>query len=328
MMDFMTLEGFEIPKIISPIWARGGHLQTLWAHYLGSSKILEQSQMFKVETSDGDQLICEEYVRPSSIILVLLHGLSGDSSADYMQITGREFLKKNLHLVLMNHRGAGAFGESAKKIYHSGRADDLSMVLKYLRYNYPEKKIVTVGYSMSGNIVALNAAGFRSDYLPDMAVAFNAPLDLSACSYALTSGFNRIYDLRFVYRLRNFVESKARVDQREVPIIPPWATIRDFDEIITAPISGFKSRDDYYETCSAKNYLKDLSIPLWMITSADDPFVPLKIYENLSLPAKAKLSVASSGGHLGYLHIGEEGVQRWLALWAEDFSEALLNVKN
>lgn len=324
----MNLEDFEIPKIISPLWARGGHLQTLWAHYLGSSKISEKSQVFTVLTSDGDQLVCEEFHRSSSVIVVLLHGLSGDSSADYMQITGREFLKENLHLVLMNHRGAGALGEGAKKIYHSGRADDLSMVLKYLRLNYPDKKIITVGFSMSGNIVALNAAGFRSDYLPDMAVAFNAPVDLSACSYALTSGLNRIYDLRFVHRLREIVESKAKAESREVPMIPPWATIRDFDEIITAPVSGFKNRDDYYETCSAKNYLKDLSTPLWMITSADDPFVPLQTYANLDLSAKAKLSVSPVGGHLGYLHTGEKGLQRWLSLWARDFCKSVLSQVN
>lgn len=322
----MSLEGFEIPKIISPIWARGGHLQTLWAHYLSSPKILEKSQVFSVETSDGDHLVCEEYLRASEVIMVLLHGLTGDSSADYMQITGREFLKQGFHLVLMNHRGAGVHQDKAKKIYHSGRSDDLSSILKYLRKKYPDKKIITVGYSMSGNIVALNAAGFRSDYLPDMAVAFNAPIDLSLCSHALASGFNRIYDLRFVHRLRAQVESRAKVEKSKAPLISAWATIRDFDEIVTAPISGFKSRDDYYDTCSSKNYLHQLSIPLWMITSADDPFVPLSTYEKISIPQIAKLSVAPSGGHLGYLHADESGVQRWLGLWAESFSQAVLRL--
>lgn len=323
MIFSMNLADLEIPKITSPLWAKGGHLQTLWGHYLGSSKISEKSRLFSIMTSDGDELVCEEYQRDSSVILVLLHGLSGDSSADYMQITGREFLKENLHLVLMNHRGAGAWGGKAKKIYHSGRADDLSLVLKHLRKTYPDKKIITVGYSMSGNIVALNAAGFRSDYLPDMAIAFNAPIDLSVCSYALTSGFNRVYDLRFVHRLRSTIESKSDFNQNITQRISPWATVRDFDEIVTAPISGFKNRDDYYTTCSAKNYLNNLVVPLWMITSADDPFVPLETYQSLSLPKDVKLSIASSGGHLGYLHIGEHGVRRWLAMWAEKFAEKI-----
>lgn len=320
----MNLSSFRLPEIRTPRWAQGGHLQTLWAHYLPSEKIAETSEMLQLSTDDDDFLFCENFERPGNVIAVLLHGLSGDSSADYMQITGKALLECGVHTVLMNHRGAGPYWAQAKKPYHSGRAEDLSQVIGFLRQKYPGKKIVTIGFSMSGNVVALNATGFRSEHVADLSISLNAPIDLSVSSRHLQQGFNRIYDIRFVFRLRALIMKKAHMGAITLPHrIPRFCSIRDLDEIFTAPFSGFKDREDYYSTCSAIRYINQLKSPLWLITAQDDPFVQIDTYKPVIPRNDLRVSILPTGGHLGYLHETEHGVERWLRLWALELGHHL-----
>lgn len=320
----MNLSSFQLPKIQAPSWAQGGHLQTLWAHFLSSETIPEKPEVFTIDTPDGDHIVCENFVRPSDFIAVLLHGLSGDASADYMQLSGSGLLTHGIHTVLMNHRGAGPYWDSAKMPYHSGSAGDLSTVIGYLRQTYPGKKIVTIGFSMSGNVVNLNACGFRSDHVPDLAIGVNAPVDLQISSQHLGMGFNRVYDIRFVYRLRNLINRKVDEGLLDIPRpIPRFCTTRELDEIFTAPVSGFANRDDYYTQCSSSRYLSKVEAPLWLITSQDDPFVKINTYANIIARADLRKDVLPTGGHLGYLHDSGQGVERWLKLWSLELGKTL-----
>ena len=320
----MNLSRFALPEIRTPRWAQGGHLQTLWAHYLPSEKITEASSFFSLTTPDADTIVCENFERPHEVIAVLLHGLTGDSSADYMQITGKALLQHNIHVVLMNHRGAGQYWSQAKKPYHSGRAEDLSQVIGHLRKAYPGKKIVAVGFSMSGNVVGLNVTGFRSDHVADIGIALNAPIDLGISSLHLQQGFNRVYDLRFVLRLRSLILKKAEMGAFDLPFrIPRFCSVRDLDELFTAPFSGFRDREDYYTTCSSIRYFEKLESPLWLITAQDDPFVHVDTYKSITPHERLRLSVLPTGGHLGYLHASDHGVERWLNLWALQLGQKL-----
>jgi len=316
-----------LPQIHSPRWAQGGHLQTLWGHYLSSEMIQEKSRLFKIQTRDGDQIVCENFERDSDFIAVLLHGLSGDSSADYMQLTGSGLLAHDIHTVLMNHRGAGPYWSSARLPYHSGSAEDLSTVVGHLRKTYPNKKIVTIGFSMSGNVVNLNACGYRSDHVPDLSISLNAPVDLHLSSQHLGSGVNRIYDIRFVYRLRNLINKKVADGILQIPQpIPRFCTTRDIDAIFTAPVSGFTDRNDYYDQCSSGRYLDQAECPMWMITSADDPFVKAYTYDSVQTGARLRKDILPTGGHLGYLHDNGLKVERWLKLWGLQLGQTLQNL--
>jgi predicted alpha/beta-fold hydrolase len=130
--------------------------------------------------------------------------------------------------------------------------------------------------------------------------------------------------LRFVLRLRNLINKKVDRGMLEIPnYIPRFCSIRDLDELFTAPVSGFRDRADYYETCSSKRYFDHLEAPLWLITSKDDPFVAVDTYGSV-LPRKdLRKDVLPTGGHLGYLHDSGHGVERWLKLWSLELGNTL-----
>src|SRR5690606_10563588 len=87
----------------------------------------------------------------------------------------------------------------------------------------------------------------------------------------------------------------------------------DFDDAYTAPVSGFGTAEEYYRRCSAAQFVKQIRVPTVIVTSRDDPLVPVASFEALSLPACASRVIAESGGHLGY--VARRGIDpdcRWM----------------
>ena len=64
-------------------------------------------------------------------------------------------------------------------------------------------------------------------------------------------------------------------------------TLREFDDVFTAPVHGFVDADDYWRKASAKPLLRQVTVPLLLLNARNDPFVPAG-----SLPTKAEVSAS------------------------------------
>jgi predicted alpha/beta-fold hydrolase len=80
-------------------------------------------------------------------------------------------------------------------------------------------------------------------------------------------------------------------------------SVRDFDDLYTAPHSGFDGAADYYHRASARRVLAQLAVPALLITAIDDPFVPSDAAQDPALDAVTRLTriVTRHGGHCGFV---------------------------
>ena len=98
---------------------------------------------------------------------------------------------------------------------------------------------------------------------------------------------------KFVYRyaLGGALRALLRLHRRtfaEAPELPVpyavmedifrwrWFTLRQFDEIITAPLYGFKDAWDYYACISSARVVSGIKVPCLSINSIDDPITGSK----------------------------------------------------
>jgi predicted alpha/beta-fold hydrolase len=223
--------------------------------------------------------------------------------------------KLGAHVYLTNHRGCGEGKGLASEPYHSGRSDDISAVIAEGRRRHPDHFHLAIGFSLSGNAVLLLAAGVRAQVLPDAVISVNAPIDLEKAALQLVSGFNRVYDRNFIGALRESVIHRMQNNMTSQKYaFPKRMTTYQFDEIYTGIEAGFGSRDNYYRTCSAAQYLPEVKIPTLVLTSTDDPFVDVSDFKAAKLSPKVQMHIEQYGGHLGYLHRGalSYGGIRWL----------------
>lgn len=293
------------------------HLQTIVAHVLPTEKIRRVSTPWTIPLADGDKLTARYYEGRSDVLQILFHGLGGSADSNYMQLGGQAALERGDHVLLVNHRGAGEGFELARGLYHSGAVEDIQTVLRFARAQMPGKKICTIGFSLSANLL-LNFVGraAREDY-PAGVISVNPPIDLVATARCLVQARNFVYDQKFVRDLKAIYRRKVAAGHWVRPNpLPLFCRLIDFDEAVTAPFAGFKSRQEYYEQCSSIRHTERLQVATVIISAEDDPFIPGEILKNARYSSQVLLKLEKFGGHVGFLSASESGRRspgRWLS---------------
>ena len=80
-------------------------------------------------------------------------------------------------------------------------------------------------------------------------------------------------------------------------------TVRQFDEVYTAPYFGFRTAADYYHRASAMRIVERIVVPTLIITAEDDPFVPTPPFHDPRITANPHidLRISAHGGHCGFV---------------------------
>ena len=316
------------PSLDAPWWARSAHVQTVLGDKLPSPALQTVGESIHVRLADGDALAGRTWTGTTDTVVLLFHGLGGSHDATYMNRAVVLSLSRGHSTWAMNHRGCGEGRGLAKGTYHSGRADDIGAVIKAARWAHPGKRIAVIGFSLSGNALLLNLGeGIGVFEKPDVAIAVNPPIDLARCAVRLKTGFNRIYDLRFVIRCRRSVRERVADGLiQDIYRIPRFCTLMDFDELYTAPASGFRNREHYYERCSAGPHLANIQTPTVILMAEDDPFVAAESFREFKVSDSVHLHLESTGGHMGYLTKGQSS-RRWLDMALGHYLDALLGLQ-
>jgi predicted alpha/beta-fold hydrolase len=308
----------KIPPCNPPFWARGGHLQTILGHLLPSDQITAPSEEFLIPLESENEKIHSTYIKGNSeVVVYIFHGLGGSADAGYMNRTALIAHQLGHHVFINNHRGCGKGEGLAREAYHCGRSEDLSSVIRFGRQKFPEYRHIAIGFSLSANALLLLSAGVRGDSIPDAGIAVNGPINLTKTSFNLERGLNKIYDKTFVWELQRYIKKNRTEDFEKVKSIK---SLRDFDDAFTAKAGGFKNREHYYESCSARYYLQDIKIPVVLITSKDDPFISHDDYLDVVTNDFLHVHIENSGGHMGYLSKrGWLSFERWQDLAIKEY---------
>jgi uncharacterized protein len=314
----------NIPPCDPPFWAESGHRQTLLGYLLPSGKFTQAGKVHIIPLADGDRLHTTLHEGETQTLILLFHGLNGTTQSNYMARTAKIIRSQGHSAVLVNHRDCGQGFGLATHPYHSGRGEDVSAVVAYYRKAFPKKRIIAIGFSLGGNALLNLLCGLHGTELPDFAISVNAPVDLQACSDSLKLGWNRIYDLRFVWSCRNEIHAKAKSHRIEFDTkIPYFSHLEDIDELYTAPFSGFLNARDYYEKCSTFNHFDKIKTPTILLMAKDDPFITWQPYLNAQRNPHVHLHLEEHGGHIGYLAKAGSSTRKFRR-WLDDALNIIL----
>ena len=302
-----------------PWWAPNPHVQTILPTLLPKKKIALRRE--RLELDDGDFIDLDwADVRKSNspTLVVILHGLEGNSDSPYVQRLIQHCQRENIPAVVHHHRSCSGENNRLARSYHSGETDDFQRTFQHLKKLHPHKKIQAVGYSLGGNALAKYLGEQKKESLVSRAIIVSAPLQLSACAKRLEAGFSMIYQRHLIKQLqRKTAEKLASSQLREsIPLtleqIGELNTFYDFDDKVTAPLHGFADVHDYYEKCSGLQFLTSVRIPTLIIHAADDPFMTDAV-----IPSPDQLSeyvayeLYPMGGHVGFIKGGTPWAPRY-----------------
>ena len=277
------------------------------------------------ETEPGTKVRGECHWRADAVkrpTLVILHGLEGSCDSGYIRGTAEKAWVAGFNVVRLNQRNCGGSERMSNTLYHSGLSGDVLAVVTELIEQDGTPEVFAVGFSMGGNLVLKMAGELGGDAPEELrAVVAVAPaLDLAACADALAEPRNFIYERHFVKRLKKRMRLKASLFPELFPLAEiggfgEIATVRDFDDLITARFCNFRDAGDYYARSSASVVVSQIRLPTLIITSKDDPFVPFAPFENPAIRNNPNITLVATerGGHCAYIS-AENGMERF---WAE-----------
>ncbi len=286
----------------NPRWLFNGHLQTIYPG-LFRSLITLPFERERIITPDDDFLDIDWLKKRSKKLVVISHGLEGNSQRPYMLGMAQQFYFKGFDVLNWNFRGCSAELNLKPIFYHSGATYDLQTVINYASPNYEE--IYLVGFSLGGNLT-LKYLGENSVRSPKIkkGVAISVPLHLESACTKISSRQNFIYSRRFLNSLKEKVVRKALVFPEAIPTgtLRKIKTLKDFDDHYTGPIHGFKDAHDYYEQNSSLYFLESIKVPSLILNAQNDPFLsekcfPVKLGRQLE---KIWMEFPKYGGHVGF----------------------------
>jgi predicted alpha/beta-fold hydrolase len=278
---------------------RNPHVQTIAAHYWKRPQSAAPIERTLVETEPGVQVLVESQ-RPAGKTrghLVMVHGLEGSGSAGYIRSLSAAAVNTGFVAHRFHMRTCGGTEHLCNTLYHAGLTSDLLAVLRRLA-----SPAFLVGFSLGGNVVLKLAGelGNRTEGVLSGVCAVSTPLDLAACARRIAQPDNRLYEARFVRRMRARLCATRRYTSRDFAGL---RTVMDLDDRITAPSFGFGNAANYYRTQSAIGYLESIRVPALLIQAKDDTFIPFTIYESPAVRSNPRIEVVATehGGHLGFL---------------------------
>jgi predicted alpha/beta-fold hydrolase len=276
---------------------RNAHLQTIAAHYWKRPESDAPLERNFVTTELGVQVLVETQ-RPVGGLrghVVMVHGLEGSGSAGYIRSLSAAAVNGGFAAHRFHMRTCGGTEHLCETLYHAGLTSDLRAFLGHLG-----APAFLVGFSLGGNVV-LKLAGELGDSAGIRGVcAVSTPLDLAACARRIAEPDNRVYEARFVRRMRARLCATGRYTVRDFAGL---RTVMDLDDRITAPSFGFGNAASYYRTQSAIGFLDAIRAPVLLIQAKDDTFIPFTIYQSPAVLSNPRIELIATehGGHLGFL---------------------------
>jgi uncharacterized protein len=287
------------PTPFEPLF-RNPHLETIAAHYWprpDAEAAFPIKRYFVRTEPDVEVLVESQQAEAPVAYIVLLHGLEGSGKAGYMRSMSAAALKAGFAVHRFHMRSCGGTHHRSNTLYHAGLTSDLLFFLRQL-----EGPAYVVGYSLGGNVALKLAGELGASAAPVLAgvVAVSTALDLAACAWRIHQPENFLYERRFVRNMRARLRSTGRYTAKDLEGLDSVIAI---DDRITAPSFGFGDAENYYRTQSALGFLGAIRVPVLLIQSKDDTFVPFAVFESEIVRRNRciQLLATDHGGHLGFL---------------------------
>ena len=318
-------------------FGKDANFQTIAAHLLARASSFDpvfrglNSTSVQLPTQDGsgDRLAIyvhkyEGYGAGEQPAVLLVHGLEADADGLYIIKIAEKLLRAGFHVVRMNLRGCGIGKDLARHSYSAALTLDLETVLEYVKREVAPR-VALVGYSLGAALTlkylgedraernrqravfgARPIRGPIRDRNVDVFCAISPPLDLLASSEQLDGPNCRFYRRRF---LKAALERVSAVDfphvRDHMDELMNAGSFFEFDNLFTAPVTGFQSAVDYYRRASSIHFLPNIETTGLLLHSLDDPLIFAGTFTDFDWKKVPGITphLTEYGGHLGWVSV-------------------------
>jgi predicted alpha/beta-fold hydrolase len=311
----------------APGWLSNPHLQSVVPSLPFLRPFVERRARPLIDAARPVLIDCGEGVRllglhtsreslglgPARRMAVLLHGWEGSSNAMYVLGLGQYLLGRGFDVIRLNLRDHGDSHALNREIFHSCRIDEVVGAVRRLQELHPDRGLNLVGFSLGGNFFLRVGARARAAGIDvERIVAICPVIDPRHTLAVLEQGFP-LYRAYFVQKWRRSLRKKQQAwPDYDFSEVYPLGTLTGMTDHLVTRYGGFPDLDTYLRGYAVTGEaLAPLSVPTRIISSADDPIIPVEDLDRLARPPGLTITQTRHGGHCGF-YAGRGGA-KWLA---------------
>lgn len=253
-------------------------------------------------------------------LALLLHGWEGSAESGYMRLTCARLLECGFDVFRLNFRDHGDTHHLNEDLFHSNRLDEVLQAALTVSRRWasdPKQPMVLAGYSLGGNFalrVGLHAPRVGLDLARVAAVC--PALDPEHTTTAMEQGLS-LYERYFLRKWTRSLRRKQVLFPQQHAIGEVQLRSRHLRELtawLVARHTEFADVDAYFDGYRISgDRMAGLQVPADILTSADDPVIPIHDFDGWQLPADATVEIAAHGGHCAFLR--DAGMRGYAEDW-------------
>ena len=246
----------------------------------------------------------------ASRVAVLLHGWEGSSESLYVLSLGQYLLDRGFDVVRLNLRDHGGSHHLNPGIFHSCRIQEVVGAVQRIQQLNEGLGLNLVGFSLGGNFFLRVAARAGAAGLElERVVAVCPVVDPGHTLVRLERGC-ALYRRYFVWKWHRSLRLKqaAWPQLYDLGEVRAMDNLTDMTDVLARRYGGYPSLEEYLGGYALTgDTLARIDQPTRVITSVDDPIIPVEDFERIACPPALTVSRTALGGHCGYYDAGRGG---------------------
>ena len=304
------------PEFAPPRWLRNPHLQSVLAssglrRWLGGdlrAAFERDAETVLLDCGDGVRLqgvhSVQSQLPQARGLVVLLHGWEGSVASSYLLRTGAGLRAAGFDVFRLNFRDHGETHHLNEELFHSNRIDEVVAAVAQVAQRFPQRPLSVAGFSLGGNFALRVALRAPAAGIPLAHAVAVCPVISPAQGLRAIEAAPWFYQGYFLRKWRGSLLRKRHLFPKRYDFAPAELnrSLRELTRWLVERHTDFGTLERYLDGYSiAGDRLATLAVPASILTSADDPIIPVADFRALTLPAHARLDIASYGGHCGFL---------------------------
>ncbi|KAJ3595857.1 hypothetical protein NHX12_002269 [Muraenolepis orangiensis] len=306
------------------LWGKSGHIQTVLYGKMGRVATPKPRGVRTfLPMEDGATVTFDlfealgDHSTQDDITMVICPGIGNHSEQHYIRTFVDHSQRGGYRCAVLNHLGALPDIElTSPRMFTYGCTWEFAAMVSYIKRQFPQTLMAVVGFSLGGNIVCK----FLGERLSNQ--------DRVLCCVSVCQGYSihraqetflqwdqcrRLYNfllaskmkkIILTHRARLFGTESSRLDDADLSRLQAATSLLEIDDTIMRKFHNYGSVKEYYEAESCVQYIHNITVPLLLVNSSDDPLVHPSLLAIPRTLADKKANVlfvlTQHGGHLGF----------------------------
>ncbi|MEW6670175.1 MAG: alpha/beta fold hydrolase [Thermodesulfobacteriota bacterium] len=243
---------------------------------------------------------------PPGGLMILLHGWEGSQDSAYVAATGQYLLDRGFSVFRLNFRDHGDSHALNEGLFYATLLDEVFEAVVAAARLTPGLPVWLCGFSLGGNFALRIARRWPQATPADIdlrhVIAISPVLDPSRATDAIDG--HRVIRRYFMKKWQRSLRKKQFLfpERYDFSDILKLSTIRQMTEILLRRYSPYPNAAAYFDGYTLTGRaLESLAVPATIITSKDDPIIPVEDFYHVSAGKNLRLIMHDYGGHNGFI---------------------------